>query len=466
MGAPLYSPRRRTGLLLCGTGTAGAYQAGVLNALTEAGVKIDVVAAHGAGVLNALCAAADGTAVLANGGGPWTRSALRRAYRWRPALRIAAAGLMLVLLLLLSPGLLLVAAGAAYAGSLLASLANLQGVSAWLVEKYGETLQIVLNPPIVPTLVPRAMVLGLVVVAGVLVSAAIRAAWEERSRRRLRGAFWWRLVGAPLGGEEPGATLVDALWRLVRGASGGTRPDPGEMGRRYVELVGENLGQPGFRELFIAVHDLDARRDIVGAVLGPESSATFAARRAGAGPREAEALDLSGPHAPLLVDLLHGSLRLPVATPPQPVVFPSESYWRGELHHLCDRPDLALRLLEEMIAAGVEQIVLVGAAPSPLGPHSLRARPMDLRSRVGSAVRSIETAAFDAIWARALGVTDRVFVIRPVHNPIGPFDFRGVYDEASDRHRAMQELVRQGYDDAYQQLIEPVVAGGRDGASS
>jgi hypothetical protein len=466
MGAALYSPRRRTGLLLCGTGTAGAYQAGVLNALAEAGVKIDLVAAHGAGVLNALCAAADGTAVLADGGGPWTRVALRRAYRWRPALRIAGAGLMIVLLLLVSPGLLLVVAGAAYAGSLLASLANLQDTAAWLVQKYGETLQIVLNPPIVPTLVPRAMVLGLIVVAGVLVSAAIRAAWEERSRRRLRGAFWWRLVGAPLGGEEPGGTLVDALWRLVRGASGGTRPDAGEMGRRYVELVGENLGQPGFRELLIAVHDLDARRDIVGAVLGPESGAVFAARRAGAGPREAEAIDLTGAHATLLVDLLHGSLRLPVATPPQPVLFPSDSYWRGELHHVCDRPDLAGRLLEEMIAAGVEQIVLVGAAPSPLGPHSLRARPMDLRSRVGAAVRSMETAAFDAIWARALGVTERVFVIRPVHNPIGPFDFGGVYDEASDRHRAMPEFVRQGYDDAYQQFIEPVVAGGRDGTSS
>ena len=36
-----YSPRLRTAVLLCGTGTAGAYQAGVLRALTEAGVKID-----------------------------------------------------------------------------------------------------------------------------------------------------------------------------------------------------------------------------------------------------------------------------------------------------------------------------------------------------------------------------------------------------------------------------------------
>ena len=53
-----------------------------------------------------------------------------------------------------------------------------------------------------------------------------------------------------------------------------------------------------------------------------------------------------------------------------------------------------------------------------------------------------------------------VFVVRPGHNPIGPFDFGGVYDEASDRQRTPRELIQQGYDDAYQQFIEPVVAAG------
>ena len=67
-----YSPRLRTGVVLCGTGTAGAYQAGVLRALAEAGVKIDVVAAHGAGVMTALCAAIDGGAKLWDPAGPWT----------------------------------------------------------------------------------------------------------------------------------------------------------------------------------------------------------------------------------------------------------------------------------------------------------------------------------------------------------------------------------------------------------
>jgi hypothetical protein len=462
VAASLYSPRRRTGLLLCGAGTAGAYQAGVLNALTEAGVKIDVVAAHGPGVLNALCAAADGTAVLADNGGPWTRSSLRGAYKWRPALRIASAGLAVVLLLLVSPAVLLVVAGAAYAASLVASLANMPGVAESLVQWYAAALQVVLNPPIMPTMVPRGMVLGLLAVAFVLVIAGVRAAMAERSRRRFRGAFWWRLIGAPLGADEPGATLVDALWRLVRGASGGSRPEPGEMGRRYVEMLVENLGQPGFRELLVGVHDTDARRDLLAAVLGPESATALSLRRAASGPREAEAVDLSAAGGGLIVDILHASLRLPVAMPAHPVTFPADGYWRGEMHHLCDRPDLAGRLLDELVAAGVEQIVMVGAAPAPSPPHSLRTQPLDLRSRVGALVRSIETAAFDAGLTRAHAAT-RVFVVRPVHNPIGPFDFGGVYDEASDRRRTIADLVRQGYEDAYQQFIEPEVAGGREG---
>ena len=42
--ADSYSPKQRTALVLSGTGTAGAYHAGVLRALQEAGVKLDVVA--------------------------------------------------------------------------------------------------------------------------------------------------------------------------------------------------------------------------------------------------------------------------------------------------------------------------------------------------------------------------------------------------------------------------------------
>ena len=51
-----------------------------------------------------------------------------------------------------------------------------------------------------------------------------------------------------------------------------------------------------------------------------------------------------------------------------------------------------------------------------------------------------------------------LFVIRPSHNPLGPLDFDGIFDERSDRPYALQELVDRGYEDAYRQFMEPVVA--------
>ena len=455
-----YSPRLRTGIVLCGTGTAGAYQAGVLRALVEAGVKIDVVAAHGAGVMTALCAAIDGSAKLWDPAGPWTDPRLRDAYRWRPALRLAGVGLAVAVLLLLSPLLILAVATLAYIASVLTALVSLTTLSERLVEFYRSALEILFNPPVLPTIVPRAVVLAVLVVVGVMVAAAVRAVRQEGSRRRMRGGFWWRLVGSPLGAAEPGGTLVDALWRLVRGASNEPRPDAEEIGRRYVDVLTDNFGQPGFREVIVAVHDLEARRDLAGSVLGPRAREMFDQRRPGAGPREAEVVDFTGAQRSLLVDFLHGALRLPVATAAQPMQFPADSYWRGERHHVCDRPELVSRLIEEVAVIGVEQLILVSAAPPPAIPHGMRPRPADLRGRMGDLVRSLETAAFQDAAAAAEHRFSGVFVIRPHHNPIGPFDFGGIYDEASDRRRTIKELMEQGYGDAYQHFIEPVVATG------
>src|SRR6187402_2192103 len=79
-----YSPERRTALLLTGTGTAGAYHAGVLRALHEAGVKIDIVAGRGIGVVGALFAAVDGAHRLWDDKGFWRAPAVQSMYGWRP----------------------------------------------------------------------------------------------------------------------------------------------------------------------------------------------------------------------------------------------------------------------------------------------------------------------------------------------------------------------------------------------
>jgi hypothetical protein len=460
MSESSYSPRLRTGVLLCGTGTAGVYHAGVLKALTEAGIKIDVLAAHGAGVVTALSAAIDGGTKLWDPAGPWTSGPLRRAYRWRAALRFAALGLIAAALILVAPALVLMVAALVYAGSVGAALVGLTGLSAELVSGYARLVEWLFNPPVLPTALPRALVLAVMVIAVVLGGAALRAARQERSRRRWRGAFWWHLVGAPLEASEPEATFVDVLWALVRGASDEPRPVTAEIGRRYVDVLADNFGQPGFHEVLVAVHDLDARRDLVGAVLTAPARAAFEARREAGEPREAEAVDFTGPQRELVVSFLQGALRLPVVTPPAVVAFPAESFWRGERHRVCDRPELAARLIDELAGVGVEQVILVSPAARPAAPHGMRPRPVAFRARIGELVRSVETAALSDAWTSAAGRFSGVFVVRPDHNPIGPFDFGEIYDESSDRRHTVRDLIAQGYADAYRLFIEPVAAAG------
>ena len=218
-----YPPHLRTAVLLTGAGTAGAYHAGALRALVEGGIKIDIVAAHGAGVLTALAAAVDGGARVWDSAGPWTDPRLRHAYRWRPALRVAFAGFVASVAVLLSPLLVLVVAAVVYAAATVAALVSLTSVAASLVSMYSTVIEALLNPPILPTILPRLLVVAVLVIAGVLVTAAVAARRRERSRRKVIGAFWWRLLSSPLGchrtgGDRPGDDLAARPWRLRRRA--------------------------------------------------------------------------------------------------------------------------------------------------------------------------------------------------------------------------------------------------------
>src|SRR5215510_10255605 len=98
-----YSPQRRTALVLTGTGTAGAYHAGLLRALHEAGVKIDVVGAHGVGVVGALFAAGDGTHRLWDERGLWRSPFVRGLYSWRSTLRYVVLTLIMSVALVTLP---------------------------------------------------------------------------------------------------------------------------------------------------------------------------------------------------------------------------------------------------------------------------------------------------------------------------------------------------------------------------
>ena len=451
-----YSPHRRTAVVLTGTGTAGAYHAGVLRALHEAGVKVDLMAGRGIGTVGALFGAVDGADQLWERSGLWAAPGAARLYRWRPALVSAAAVLGTALATLLLPLGVVVIATLVYAIAYFVQIAGLDGT--WLTGGFGRLVDWVFAPGMLPVWLPRVTVFALVLLLGVLGWSAVMTWYRTRPGRRGRGALWWLLAGAPLDADYGQRWFGRGLWKSVRGASAMARPSPEQFGLRYTRLLSDSLGQPGFRDLLVAVHDLDGSRDIVLAMLAKKLRGPFFRRRSAGADRPLEALDLGGWAARHSFDALAASLALPVATEPWLVQFPAGSGWRGETHRLCDRPDAVGRLLDEVALAGVQQVIFVSAQPPLSGPHALGGQRRDGRGRIGESLQSIEAAAArDAVASRAR-LFQAFFEIRPVHNPLGPFDFAGAYDERSDRAWTLTDLVDRGFDDGYRQFVNPVVA--------
>lgn len=449
-----YSPQLRTALVLTGTGTGGAYHAGVLRALHEAGVKIDVVAGRGIGVVGALFAAIDGAQRLWDEKGFWRSGAIRSLYRWRTAPRLVAAGVAVSLAIVAVP-IAVVALGLIVFP--IDFVLKMVGVTAGagLTGAYLRAAEAAFAPGALPTWLPRMVLL----VVGAVGAALVASASIGGRPRRVRGAFWWRMVKPPLSSADAADHSWRVVWDLMRGATQLKQPTPIDLARRYTEMLAENIGQPGFRELLITVHDLDVHRDLVFALV-EESRRRDLFRRPtteAADARRAEVFDLTGVARDYLADAVAAALTVPVASDVHPVTFAPDAYWRGETHRLCDRPDSLVRLLDEIIEVGAEQIILVSAAPESHGPHELQAPRVDGRGRIGEYLQSAEAAVVRDATRMAAARVPRIFTIHPAHNPLGPFDFEGGFDDRSERRQPLDELMSRGYEDAYRQFIEPVV---------
>ena len=420
-----YSPDRRTALVFCGTGAHGAYQAGALRALQEAGVKVDVVAGQGIGAATAALAAIDGGARLWDEGGVWRGGAAASLYGWKRPL-VAAAWMLVALCI------------AALVVAVQASIGR--------------------SAPTLAAVVLAAIALAIV---GVVGGAAIVDRARTLTRRRASGMWWWRIAGAPLDGRAARELIVETIWGLIRGAAPLARPDRQALGRRYSEVLCESLGQPGFRELLIVAHDLETHSDLVAALLRDSYRREFMARRPGR-ERRAEALDLAGVGRDHAIDVVCGALTLSLGTDPYLITFGPDTYWRGETHRVADRPGGVARLLEELYEAGVSQVIVVTAVAVAMTPHRLVSPGLNLRQRIGEAAASAEAAGVrDAIEQARLRF-DGIFSICPAHNPVGPLDFAGAYDQASDRRHTLSELMERGYEDAYRQFVEPIVGASGD----
>lgn len=450
-----YSPERRTALLFTGTGADGAYHAGAMRALQEAGVKIDVVGGRGVGALAAVLAAVDGGSQLWDAGGFWRSPVVAHLYRWRWPFMVLRWLAVVLLAVLAIPAAVILAGLVVYPIALLLGMAGLDA-GARFVEAFLGSLSRAFAPPALPTWIPRLVTVFSIAALVVLGIGAWLAWWRSPLYRRSTGSRIWTLLGAPLDASRAIQHATDTVWRLLKGGAAIKTPAADDLSRRYSELLAENLGQPGFRELLLVVHDLDANRDLVfGLVRDPYRRMLFPSPGSVSASRRAEAHDLTSGMQGFLADVLASALSLPAVSAARLVRFAPDAYWRGETHRLSDRPGSIGRLIEEAAAAGAEQVMIVAATPEAPGPHELRPPRLDGLGRVGEQIASAETASLSDAIRHLHHRFQGLYVIRPSHNPIRPLDLTGAYDERSDRMQSLDELMERGYEDAYRQFIEP-----------
>ena len=363
-----YSPKRRTAVVFTGTGTSGAYHAGVLRALDESGVKIDLVVGSGVGAVSAAFAAVVGGRVALRRGGLLGRREL--------ALVLPAAAPLRAALLLLA-----VSFGVFALPVLLGLLLGLLFPLLLLADR------------VFAGTASRALSVALGRARGAERPLPGRAggagAWRSRSwRSSCSGALYWRRrtrfaeAFEALLDAEPGlARLKRGLWEVARGPQlTGAPSSEAELGRRYVALLAENLGQPGFRELILRAADLDRGR-----ALGLHAAPGGRAR----GPATARTTSSTCARPSkdaLFFDALATGLLLPVALPLRRVAFPRGAVHAGETHRLTDATLVAGCGIAEAIDAGAEQVVVVTGVPEE--PPAAAAPPRPARARRRHAARA------------------------------------------------------------------------------
>ena len=456
-----YSPERRTALLLTGTGADGAYHAGALRALDEAGVKLDIVGGRGVGILSAILSAVDGGSQLWDANGFWRSPAVHTMYQWRWPLRLLRIVGATLLAIFGIPAAILLVALLVYPLALVLGMAGLDA-GATLMQGFNTQLGLAFSPAVLPTWIPRLAAIVAGVGLAILAVGAALTAWRAPLRRRSSGSHAWALLGSPIDVTGGMNRAIDTLWKMLKGGAALKTPEAADLSKRYAERLVENVGQPGSRELLLVVHDLDARRDMVfGFLREPYRKMLFPPPSA-ATERRAEAHDLGAGPQSFAVDVMTAALCLPGVTDPRLVQFSPDSYWRGETHRLIDRPASIGRLLEEAAAAGAEQVLIISASPEPPGAHELRPSRRDGFGKLGEQLASAEAAALADAVRQLHHRFQGVYLVRPAHNPIRALDLTGAYDERSDRVQSIDELIQRGYEDAYRQFIEPVFGASGD----
>lgn len=464
-----YSPRRRTALVLTGSGASGAYHAGVLRALDESGVKIDLVVGSGAGTVAAALGAAAAGEKLYGEGGLWDEAEWATFYRLRAPARVAVLLLSIAFGVFLLPLALALLAGILFPLLLIVDLA-VPGLPAQGIALLAAAPALLRAPYLAALSAPVFMLCVLALL--------YLARHYARDRRRFGEAF--ESLFDPLPGHR---RVARVLWEVCRGpAVTGKVPPDAELGARYVATLTENENQPGFRELILRAGDLDSGRALPFVVLSEARRATFFQLRRG---RKGEplAVDLRAKgYEALFLDAVLTGLLPPLAAPVRRVAFPRGGLFAGEVHRLTDATAVAGCGIGDALAAGAEQVIVATAVPESEAPLPRRRGPRALldgllatlerqavevdaatAERINRLVETLGHRTEDGGRAWQDPATGRQFrsfalyLIRPERRALGPLELDGGQDPGTEVVETPEDLLEQGYRDAYRLFVEPVV---------
>ncbi len=471
-----YSPRRRTAVVFSGTGTAGAYHAGVLRALDESGAKIDLVVGSGGGALAAVFAAVAGGAQLYGSQGLWRELRWRDLYRIRRSLRLALFLLGMLVAAFFLPLCLALVAGVLAVPVLIIDLIS-AGFAARVVQLSGLSAATASQVYFLALAVPAFLVAGSVVAgtAGVLLTR----------RRRAVETLEFLLDAAPARDR-----IAKSLWAVAQGQALASSPaSTAELSRRVVGLLSDSAGQPGFRELILRAIDLEAGRSVDFALLhDPGRSQFMAGRRRGSG-GGTPVVDLSVQGQDVfLFDVVLTGVCLPFLSAIRRVVVPKGAPIHGGTHRLADASFGRGCGLADAIAAGAEQVILVTPVPADgtatagrRGPRALLDALLLSLERSGLEAELAETERINLLVETMGHETDdggrawedptsgrvyrpiELYVVRPDRRTLSPLAYDGIRDHSVDVTETPSDMLERGYRDAIHQLVEPVIGGIGDG---
>ncbi len=458
----------RTAVVFAGSGASGAYHAGVLKALDEAGVRIDLMVGSGVGVVAAAFGAAASGPVLYGEKGLWREISARRVFRLRSGFRFLRALGLVALSAFLVPALLALLLGLLLPAFLAVDFAR-PGFMADLLRTLA-------------ALAPGLRLFFIFALAaptffGFLFLLFRGASILRSSKRRFGEALESAFDLSDIENE-----LARRLWEVARGpAINEKAPETAEVGRQYAALIAENAGQPGFRGLVLRAANLDARKPLV-LKLVPDDRKTLSR-----GVEGDDLLDLKDEMvAPLLYDAVATAFAATPLASPRRVRLPKQGAFGGEVHRIAEASAISGSGLSEAIALGADQVVLVTAAakdPGPLaerrGLRALAAAFLALQERnaIESDLRQaerlnriVETVGHqkstgEREWPDP--VTGRRFrsvtihVVRPRRSLLRPLDLDGAVDPSNEVETSLHDWMDEGHRDAHRCFLDAALGDDR-----